>query len=238
SQLVPDVPNVPNVPYVPSESLANKSFLPLLRGGDVVSRVAKAGGRGRLLEVYLTRIGQEDVSVAADTAIARLVRTTDTSADFNPPSTDSSGLAYVPSRNRLLMSDSEINEISDLYQGVNVWEITLDAVIQATYTTDPGVSNEPTGLAYAESRGPSGNPHLFVSDDTGPREVLVVDLGADGEFRTADDVVTSINFGDMNLSWTADPEGVAYDSWNDQVVVIDGINQEVYVIHPGSDQLF
>ena len=72
---------------------------------------------------------------------------------FDPPSPDSAGIAYLPGSTTLLMSDSEVNEMN-IYRGVNMFELGLTGSLLDTWdTTD--YSGEPTGVAY--------NPdiHLF-----------------------------------------------------------------------------
>ena len=51
-----------------------------------------------------------------------LVQTIDTST-YSPSSPDPSGIVYMPAQDRLLISDSEVNE-TGLYQGFNLFTAT------------------------------------------------------------------------------------------------------------------
>src|SRR5215204_4311087 len=79
---------------------------------------------------------------------ALLVRTVDTSA-WATPSPDPAGITYDAANNRLVLSDSEVDEMP-LYQGRNVFFSTLDGRQTAGdtgWTTEPW-SVEPTGISY------------------------------------------------------------------------------------------
>ena len=209
-------------------------FLPLIGGMGSSETTMRPEPRptGRFVELYLNQ-PQEQISAAATTSIARLVRTIN-AHEWTPPSPDSSGIAYLYDKNRLIVADSEVEEYAPpFFTGKNLWEITLDGTVQATYTT-VGYSNEPTGIAYAASRGPNGHSYYYVSDDNGARQVYEIDFGPDGLYGTSDDVVHAIRPWDGS----ADPEGVTYDTWNDRLFVIDGIGREVYIISPGPNGVF
>jgi hypothetical protein len=175
-----------------------------------------------------------EASLAAPTALAAtpeasvLVQTVDTSA-WTPSSPDPSGVVYMPGRDKLAVSDSEVEEMSWLYQGVNLWETTT---AQATVATDTGrttaFSNEPTGLSYRPS-----DDALLVSDDNADR-IFFVRPGADGRHGTADDEVTSFS----TRPHSEDPEDVAYDTTSGDVFVIDGVGMEVYRVQAGPDGQF
>jgi len=156
-----------------------------------------------------------------------LVRTVDTAA-FSPPSPDPSGLTYLPGSNTLLMTDPDVEEDIDgitHFQGANVWELTLSgAVVRSTNisTVEPTVfpmSEEPSGVAFKPSSG-----HCFVSDDS-QKQIYDMNPGADGACGTGDD---SSTFFSTNGVGNADPEGIAYDSWNDRLFVVDGAGSDIY----------
>ncbi len=178
---------------------------------------------GRIVEMSLTE--QVQAVAAADTAI--LVSTTLLS-NLNPPSPDSAGITYLSNRDRLLVSDSEVNEMS-IFQGVNLWELERNGTQRTTGVTEPW-SNEPTGASWNEN-----NNHLYVSDDTGTRGVYDVDPGGDGFYGTGDDSVTQFDLGAFGAS---DPEGVAYDPLTGDIFIIVGAAREVYQVDPGPDGLF
>jgi hypothetical protein len=130
--------------------------------------------------------------------------------------------------NRLLLSDSEVEEIPALFTGVNLFEFTLASNLSKTYSTT-SFSNEPTGVAVNP-----GNGHWFLSNDD-EKKVFEVDLGADGSFGTADDSVTWLNTLSFN---SADPEDVAFDSRRGHLLIADGLNAEIYDIAPGANGRF
>jgi len=165
-------------------------------------------------------------SGAAAMSTSTLVNTIDTSM-LSPPSPDPAGLEYHPTNDRLIISDSEVNEVA-IFTGVNVWETTLDGTIVATSVTT-AFSNEPTGVAYNP-----GNQHWFFTDDNA-RRVFEVDLGTDGTLGTADDVVT--NFKTSTFGCT-DPEGLAYDTDQGHLFVVDGAGAEVYEVDAGPNGVF
>ncbi|MEN8181233.1 MAG: hypothetical protein ABFS46_01720 [Myxococcota bacterium] len=146
---------------------------------------------------------------------------------FNPPSPDSAGIAYLPGSNSLLMSDSEVNEMS-IYQGVNMFELTPSGSLFDTWDTT-AFSKEPTGVAYNP-----GNGHAYLSDDSADR-VWEVDPRSGGVFGDGNDVVTSL---DTKRFGSGDPEGVAYNPTNGFLYIVDGVNREVYEVNPGSDGKF
>ena len=149
-----------------------------------------------------------------------LIQTIDTSR-FTPYSSDPSGIVYRPSRDRLLISDSEVNE-TGLYKGSNLFTATRTGAGFGSGTT-LAFSKEPTGLALDTRNGT-----LYVSDDDADK-VFVVWLGPDGVHGTADDVVSKFStsaFGDT------DPEDVAYDPASSHLFVCDGSGLDIYDVNP------
>ncbi len=178
-------------------------------------------GEGRIVEVTFEALVAPTV-----TDVAVLVQTINT-FQFNPPSPDPSGITYLPSRDRLLMSDSEVNEMT-IFQNVNLFELTRTGSLRDTGVT-LNWSNEPTGITYNPT-----NDHIFISDDN-KRRIFEVDPGADGRYGTPGDVVTS--FATLPLG-IGDPEDVAYDPLRNELVIIDGVGQEIYRIDPGPNRIF
>ena len=123
-----------------------------------------------------------DAGGAARISTATLVRATALS-QLSPPAPDSSGIVYMSDVDRLLVVDSEVNEMP-LYQGVNMWQISRAGTAQFDTGTTLGFSKEPTGVGY----DPVGK-RVFISDDDKER-VFVLTAGPDLRFGTADDVVT------------------------------------------------
>ncbi|UCE86393.1 MAG: hypothetical protein JSU66_01225, partial [Deltaproteobacteria bacterium] len=146
--------------------------------------------------------------------------------DFDPPSPDSAGLAYQQRTDSLLMSDSEVNEMS-IYEDVNVFEITRNGQLFGRFDTTH-FSDEPTGVAI--------NPvdhHCFFSDDTSPSTIYEVDPGPDDICLTDDDTTTSFETGDFD---SGDPEGLAFGQGT--LFIADGVNNEIYALTPGPNGVF
>jgi uncharacterized protein YjiK len=183
------------------------------------------GSSGGIVEFSLA----EPVVQSADeyhTVQAALVETIRTS-QFVPPSPDPAGVAYLSSINRLLISDSEVDEMP-IFAGVNLFETTLSGSVVYTASTTT-FSYEPTGVAFNPHDG-----HIFFSDD-GPDRVFELNPGFDGEYGTSDDDVTFFSTGAFG---SYDPEGVAFDSVSGNLYVVDGAGKEVYEIAPGANDEF
>ncbi|MEJ2265808.1 MAG: SdiA-regulated domain-containing protein, partial [Anaerolineales bacterium] len=178
---------------------------------------------GQIVELSFTALA----APATSSFSSALIRTTDMAA-FSPPSPDPSGLAYLTAGNTLVMCDGEVEEtVGGIthFQGANVWEMTLSGGVVRTANISkvaPSVvpmTNEPTGVAWNPADG-----HYFFTDDNA-QEVYELDPGTDGQVGTADDTWTSF---DTLASGSGDPEGIAFDSWNNRLFVADGNNREIY----------
>jgi DNA-binding beta-propeller fold protein YncE len=155
------------------------------------------------------------ISAAAASERAALIRTIDTSR-FSPPSPDPAGIAWDPTEDRLLVTDSEVNEMW-IFTGVNFFETTRFGSLLRSRST-MSFSDEPTGIAIDRP----GN-RVFISDDTGTDRIYTVELGGDGRFDTGDD---SVFWFDTKAYGSNDPEGVAFG--NNTLYWVDGVNSEVY----------
>ena len=211
--------------------MQNQIYLPLIAQhidssvtGAAVS-IDKIAHSGQLVEIDLEQPIRNVHS--ASTVTLPLVRTID-SSKFDPPSPDSAGITYNSWNNRLVMSDSEVNEISQLFTGDNVFELTLSGSLRRTFTT-VDFSNEPTGAAFN-----SNNGHMFYSDDNRD-EIYEVNPGPDKVSGTNDDTVTSF---DTRGYGSGDPEGLSYDPINNVLYIADGVNREVYIVQPGPNGTF
>ncbi len=178
------------------------------------------GSAGRIVEVSLT------VTATASTVAATLVRTIDTSR-LSPPSPDPAGVTYLPSADRLVFSDSEVDEMP-IFQNVNLYTVTRTGTLSVTGVTT-AFTHEPTGVAYNPSNG-----HLFISDDDQLRVFEDV-AGPDGRYGTSDDVVTSISSGAYG---SGDTEDVTFDARTGDLFTVDGVNKEVYRVSPGLNGRF
>jgi streptogramin lyase len=154
-----------------------------------------------------------------------LEQTIDTS-QYTPPSSDPSGITYISSTDRLIISDAEINETVGIpFQGVNIWEINSSGGVEGTGDTT-AFSDEPTGISFDPNFGSNGR--FFISDDIGDRGIYVIDPGSDGLPGGGDD--TSLGFINTSNVGSADPEGVTYGVVGGQEVlfIADGVDNEVY----------
>ncbi|MEW5958501.1 MAG: Ig-like domain-containing protein, partial [Chloroflexota bacterium] len=186
--------------------------------------VAAASAPGQIVELSFTQAA----APAASSFTSSLVQTIN-AWQWSPPSPDSAGIVYLPASNSLLVSDSEVNEMS-IYTGVNLFESTLTGTLIDTFDTT-SFSDEPTGVTLNPSNG-----HLFFSDDTGtPRAIYEMEPGPDGQYDTSDDIITSFSTSDFG---SMDPEGVTYDSWQGVLFIADGVNNEIYRVSPGANGIF
>ncbi|HJS20323.1 MAG TPA: hypothetical protein VJ785_16360 [Anaerolineales bacterium] len=155
-----------------------------------------------------------------------LVRTFSTADDvWNPSSPDPSGIDYMPSTGKLLIGDSEVDEMSSYFTGNNVFSPTLSGTLVSTCSTTnlsrTGFSNEPAGLAI----NPNNN-HVFITDDD-RKSVFEVGLGPDNTYCTADDTLTTMVLG------YPDGDDVAYG--NNMIFIAAGADAEVYMFSLGND---
>ncbi|HLF72936.1 MAG TPA: hypothetical protein VI524_01200, partial [Anaerolineales bacterium] len=209
-------------------------------------QTAKAGTDARVVSVEQVKTFDNQIvelSLQAPAALpagvtllpTTLIRTIDTSnAAWNPSSPDPSGIDYWPPTGKLLISDSEVEEMT-YWTGKNVYQSTTSGTLISTCTT---FTANPTTLAYNNfSSEPSGlavnpgNNHIFFSDDNGNDRIFEVSLGTDGTYCTSDDTVTSTDV--FTLYGIADAEDVAYG--NNTLFVAGGVDAEVYRIPLGGD---
>jgi hypothetical protein len=174
----------------------------------------------------LSSIALNPMPAQAATVNATLVATVQTS-QLSPPSPDPAGIAYISTRDRLLISDSEVEEMA-IFSGVNLFEITRSGALTDTGVTT-AFTNEPTGVTFNPVDG-----HLFVSDDN-QDQIYEVDPAADGRYGTGDDVVTS--FG-TSVFGNADPEGLALDTTSGALFIVDGVGDQVYRVSSGPNGRF
>ncbi len=130
---------------------------------------------------------------------------------------------------KLLVSDSEVDEMPDYFTGSNVFDATVSGTLVSTCSTTnlarTGFSNEPTGLAI----NPNNNRIYFTDDDA--NMVHEVSLGPDGIYCTADDGLTTVNVG--SLYNILDPEDIAYG--NNTLYIAGGRDGEVYSFDLGAN---
>ncbi|MEO6652387.1 MAG: Ig-like domain-containing protein, partial [Ilumatobacteraceae bacterium] len=173
------------------------------------------------------------VALAAPVDTATLVKVTATSA-WAPGSPDPSGVTWDPGSDRLIVVDSEVDEVTGAgWNNVNLWRSTRAGTVvgvgamwgpnSAIVNGSRGYSKEPTGTGYDP-----GSNTLFISDDSA-QKVFVVKRGADGQFGTTDDIVTSINTSAYGATDTEDPE---LESTTGHLYILDGVGREIYRVNP------
>jgi uncharacterized protein YjiK len=171
---------------------------------------------GRVAEVTLS----STEAATAPTVTPTLVQTIQTS-QLTPPSPDPAGITYMSATDRLVVGDSEVEEMT-MFKGVNLFRLTRTGSLTGTGVTT-AFSKEPTGLGF----NPAGNT-MYISDDNANR-VFIDRTGADGNHGTSDDQVSAIN----TLAFGSDDaEGVEYDTETGHLFVADGVAREVYDIDP------
>ncbi|HET7008625.1 MAG TPA: Ig-like domain-containing protein [Candidatus Binatia bacterium] len=183
---------------------------------------------GEIIELSLAETATSDPFAAASTIVPTLVRTIFTS-QWSSPSPDPMGGAHIPTTNRLMISDSEIEEYQRPYwNGGNIFESTLQGNFLTLHNIT-SFTNEPTGIAFNPN-----DKHLFISDDN-QKEVFEVDPGNDNQWFTGDDIRTHF---DTKVLGTNDTEDVAYNPFNGYLYLADGVNSEVWEIRPGPNGRF
>jgi len=177
--------------------------------------------------VELSLLAPEALPPGTTLLPATLVHIIDTSkAAWSPSAPDPAGVDYWPLTNKLLITDSEVEEMPNYFQGKNVFQSSTSGTLGPTCSTT-SYSNEPTGVAI----NPNNN-HIFISDDTGSNDkVFEVSLGGDGNYCTSDDTVTTTGVG--SLYGATDAEDVAYG--NNTLFISDGANAEVYRVPLGAN---
>ncbi|MCE7984816.1 MAG: hypothetical protein DYG89_26895 [Caldilinea sp. CFX5] len=182
---------------------------------------------GRIVEVALAGATSAQGMAKVDSFALFLLQTIDLGQQ-TPSSPNPSGLAYLPAANRFFITDGEVDEMSALFTGANLFAVTLTGTLTYTGSTLP-YSVEPAGVAYN-----SANGHLFISDDDLKR-VFELNAGPDTLFGTGDDTIT---FFSTAAFLSFDPEGLAFDAAKGILYLADGINNEIYTIQPGANGLF
>ncbi|MCB0290424.1 MAG: hypothetical protein KDH97_09230 [Calditrichaeota bacterium] len=145
-------------------------------------------------------------------------------------STDPSGITYHQPSGHLLMTDSEINEIDDIWNCQNVFEISLagDTVFNTFDVYGAGGApcpaqnyREPSGITYSAFDG-----FYYVTDDN--QQVI---MRFDSNFTAPPLAVVNVLADEATAT---DPEGVACDpNTGDLYIVsgIDGTNAVAQILH-------
>jgi Calx-beta domain-containing protein/hemolysin type calcium-binding protein len=118
---------------------------------------------------------------------------------------DPSGLAYVPSLNKLFLCDSEVNE-SPFNSTTNMFALNMDGTLASSFSLT-GFTIEPTGLAYDQA-----SDRLYISDDDADK-VFWVD---------PDNPQLKLGEFSAKLSGESDAEDVAFDPVTGHLFISNG----------------
>ena len=135
-----------------------------------------------------------------------------------PWSKEPTGVGYNAANKHLFVSDDSQLEVFEDAPGGDGRYGTGDDVVTHFDTAVFG-SNDPEGVEY---EAPSNS--VWIADGVN-REVYRVRAGSDGRFGTTDDIRSHF---DTAQYGTGDPEGMAYDSVRDTILVLDGASQRIY----------
>jgi hypothetical protein len=165
-------------------------------------------------------------------ATGKVVRVSLTSV-WSTPSPDPMGITYDPRTHRLLIGDSEVDEMPSLWEGSNFFVVRRKGNLVAARTFKR-FTVEPSDVALD-----TGDRALYIADDDLDR-VFRDKAGKDGLLGTRDDVAATIlrthRFGSF------DPEGLAWVPRARMLVLTDGADAaqtaRVYTIRQGKDRRF
>ncbi|MGQ0607975.1 MAG: hypothetical protein ACT4OQ_05895 [Chloroflexota bacterium] len=152
-----------------------------------------------------------------------IVNRIDTAA-LSPPSSDPGGVAYDAARDRLIVTDSDIDELREF-----AGHVVFGFEANGTWVGlgQPAGYDEVTDIAVDPDAG-----RWYFTDDS--EDVIIqVEPGDDGQFGTRDDrssIISTMTF--QNL----DPEGIAFGQGS--LFVTDGDAARVYRLTPGPDGEF
>lgn len=164
-------------------------------------------------------------------ATGKVVRISLTSV-WSTPSPDPMGITYDPRTHRLLITDSEVDEMPSLWKERNFFVVRRKGNLVAARTFKK-FTVEPADLTLTRGRS------LYIVDDDLDR-VFRDTAGKDGLFGTRDDVTATVlmthGFGSF------DPEGLAWVPRARMLILTDGAdaaqNARVYTIRQGKDHRF
>lgn len=160
----------------------------------------------------------DSAEVATSTAV--VVQAIDLSG-LDPPSSDPGGVAYEQVADRVIVTDSDIDENSE-FGGSVAFARGADGSWDGLGI--PAQLHEVTDVAL----DPAGN-RWFFSDD-GRDIVIIFDLGPDRRFGTRDDEARQIATTSYGI---IDPEGLAFGQGS--LFVADGAGSKIYRLMTGPD---
>ena len=145
---------------------------------------------------------------------------------WSPPSPDPAAVTYDSLYDRLVVSDSEVDEMP-IYAGANVFEASRTGIVARTSTT-VGYSNEPSGITFD-----SATRTFFICDDDKDK-IHVLAAGPDGLLHTADDSARPFSVRNFCL----DAESLAFDAATGALWIAGGAASLVHKLQAGSNGIF
>ena len=165
---------------------------------------------------------------AAPTVSAELLGIVSTSG-WRSPSPDPTGLAFMRSNGKLLVSDAEVDEARRLWAGGNLFITSRRGELVRTGSVLP-TSPEPEDIAWRNR-----SRTLCVVDDDRNR-IFRIRSGRDDRIGTADDrwkmLLRTKSFG------SRDPEGLAWHERDRALIVTDARLGRVFNVRAGRDRRF
>jgi uncharacterized protein YjiK len=148
---------------------------------------------------------------------------------WSPPNPDPNGLSYNKATDKLLVSDSEVDEIRSLWQGVNLFVAFRGGRLAHTRTLIP-TTHEPEDIAF------DNRAHVLYIVDDEKDSVFRFRPGKDGKIATRDDRPAEVL--NTHRFRSHDPEGLAYDSADGSLLIADQRRARIYHVRRGKDQTF
>jgi hypothetical protein len=150
-----------------------------------------------------------------------------------PWSNESTGVAYNTTNGHLLTTDDDKKQVFEIASpGGDGRFGTADDGARTTFKTSTFGNTDPEDLAVDTLRG-----ELLLVDGVG-REVFRLNPGPNGTFNGVppggDDIATQF---DIDMYGAVDPEGIAYDTVRDTIVVVDGSSDAIYELNSNGSLL-
>jgi hypothetical protein len=206
-----------------------------------VRKHKKVSIKRRIAVTTTLAVAASSIGTAAFAAIGVQQVATRATSTWTPPSSDPSGIAFIPGKG-LLVSDAEVEETAFTDVGGvkfahnnNLFLSNLSGNRTGGGSTTVW-SKEPTGVAYVSAAGNKRNGWLYVSDDDRKEVFEIQGAGADGQFGTADDGARK-SFKTSPFGNT-DPEDVAYDPVRNELWIAGGLSTIFSRVNPGADDDF
>ena len=201
----------------PLSAVSSFGFAPTVNGYQDL--FVTSGSEGMLTDQWTWNLATSDDETAT-------LRATILTSTFTPPSPDPSGLTYDALNDRLVMTDSEVDEMP-IYAGKNAFEMSRTGVV-ARSTTTLAYTPEPAGLTLDPTKR-----EFYISDDDKDK-VFVVGEGADGLLNTADDSLRSFSV----RNFCPDAEGLAFDGARGVLWIAGGADNKLHKLQAGANGIF